>query len=215
MDNYIFSKNTIEFVTVGVEFCALMEKVQESEKCEFIDTTVKILPLLYLKAMLLPDSNEENEEYDINIEHFVTEEIYEYIRNSIEQILGEQDSYLEVFHADMQYSESPIIAYISEDLTDIYQDIKDFISVYSLGNEECMRVSLNECKNNFMDYWGQKLVNVLRALHSLKYSSEESEDIETHHHDNIKPTNGNNLFSQRQESWKEDMNMDEWNKWNE
>lgn len=32
MDNYIFSKNTIEFVTVGVEFCALMEKVQESEK---------------------------------------------------------------------------------------------------------------------------------------------------------------------------------------
>ena len=41
MDNYIFSKNTIEFVTVGVEFCALMEKVQESEKCEFIDTTVK------------------------------------------------------------------------------------------------------------------------------------------------------------------------------
>ena len=27
-----------------------------------------------------------------------------------EQILGEQDSYLEVFHADMQYSESPIIA---------------------------------------------------------------------------------------------------------
>ena len=200
MDNYIFSKNTIEFVTVGVEFCALMEKVQESEKCEFIDTTVKILPLLYLKAILLPDSNEENEEYDINIEHFVTEEIYEYIRNSIEQILGEQDSYLEVFH---------------EDLTDIYQDIKDFISVYSLGNEECMRVSLNECKNNFMDYWGQKLVNVLRALHSLKYSSEESEDIETHHHDNIKPTNGNNLFSQRQESWKEDMNMDEWNKWNE
>ena len=196
MDNYIFSKNTIEFVTVGVEFCALMEKVQESEKCEFIDTTVKILPLLYLKAILLPDSNEENEEYDINIEHFVTEEIYEYIRNSIEQILGEQDSYLEVFHADMQYSE-------------------DFISVYSLGNEECMRVSLNECKNNFMDYWGQKLVNVLRALHSLKYSSEESEDIETHHHDNIKPTNGNNLFSQRQESWKEDMNMDEWNKWNE
>ena len=132
MDNYIFSKNTIEFVTVGVEFCALMEKVQESEKCEFIDTTVKILPLLYLKAILLPDSNEENEEYDINIEHFVTEEIYEYIRNSIEQILGEQDSYLEVFHADMQYSESPIIAYISEDLTDIYQDIKDFISVYSL-----------------------------------------------------------------------------------
>ena len=208
MDNYIFSKNTIEFVTVGVEFCALMEKVQESEKCEFIDTTVKILPLLYLKAILLPDSNEENEEYDINIEHFVTED-------GIEQILGEQDSYLEVFHADMQYSESPIIAYISEDLTDIYQDIKDFISVYSLGNEDCMRVSLNECKNNFADYWGQKLVNVLRALHSLKYSLEESEDIEAHHYDNRKPTNGNNLFSQRQESWKEDMNMDEWNKWNE
>ena len=57
MDNYIFSKNTIEFVTVGVEFCALMEKVQESEKCEFIDTTVKILPTFSLIEIHLVTSH--------------------------------------------------------------------------------------------------------------------------------------------------------------
>ena len=212
MDNYIFSKNTIEFVTVGVEFCAFMEKAHENGKNEFIDTSVKILPLLYLKAVLLPDSEEENE-YDINTGHFVTEEIYEYIRNNIAQLLGEQDTYLEVFQDDMQYSESPIIAYISENMTDIYQDIKDFISVYSLGNEDCMRASLNECKNNFASYWGQKLVNVLRALHSLKYTDDETDDDEICHHD-IKSTEKTDLFSKRQESWKEDMDTDEWDNWN-
>lgn len=214
MDEYIFSKNTIEFVTVGVEFCAFMEKVSEIEKKEFIDTSVKMLPLLYLKATLLPDK-EDDDEYDVNVEHFVNEEIYEYIRNSIEQLLGEQDSYLEVFQSDMQYSETPIVANISEDMTDIYQDIKDFVSIYSLGNEESMRTALNECKDNFINYWGQKLVNVLRALHSLRYSPEETDDENIHDRQEARSIERNNLFTQRQESWKEDVNMDEWDKWNE
>ncbi|WP_455497465.1 DUF5063 domain-containing protein [Coprobacter sp.] len=214
MDEYIFSKNTIEFVTVGVEFCAFMEKVSETEKKDFIDTSIKILPLLYLKATLLPDKK-ENDEYDTDIEHFVNEEIYEYIRNSIERLLGEQDSYLEVFQADMQYSETPIISSISENMSDIYQDIKDFVSIYSLGNEECMRTALNECKDNFINYWGQRLVNVLRALHTLRYSQEEIDDENIHEWHKAKSTEKNNLFTRRQESWKEDVNMDEWDKWNE
>ena len=70
-----YQKTSIEFVTVGVEFCALMEKAQETAKnANSQIPPSKILPLLYLKAILLPDSIEENEEYDINIEHFVTEE---------------------------------------------------------------------------------------------------------------------------------------------
>lgn len=214
MDEYIFSKNTIEFVTVGVEFCAFIEKVPETEKSEFIDTAVKMLPLLYLKATLLPDKKESSE-YDVQVEHFVNEEIYEYIRNSIEQLLGEQDSYLEVFQSDMQYSETPIVANVSEDMADIYQDIKDFVSVYSLGNEECMRTALNECTDNFINYWGQKLVNVLRALHTLRYSPEEIDDENIHDRHEVGSTEKNNIFTQRQESWKEDMNMDEWDKWNE
>ena len=110
MDQKVFSKNNIEFVTVGVEYCSFIERVTELNKREFTDTIIKILPLLYLKATLL---DAEEPEIDIHPEQFVTEEVYEYVRNNIEGLLGNDDTYLEVFQADMQYSETPIVASIS------------------------------------------------------------------------------------------------------
>ena len=50
MDERIYSKNIIEFVTVSAEYCAFIERVPELEKEEFLDKIIKILPLLYLKA---------------------------------------------------------------------------------------------------------------------------------------------------------------------
>ena len=162
----IYDKNIIEFVTVGVEFCSFIERANDILAPEFIDTSVKLLPLLYLKAVLLPESRVEDEGI---AEHFVTEEDYEYIRTLLCRKLGENDPYLEVFQEDMQYSDTPIIANISEDLADIYQDVKDFVSTFSLGNEESTREALAGCQENFAAYWGQKLVNVLRALHHLRF----------------------------------------------
>ena len=174
-DKNIYDKNIIEFVTVGVEFCSFIERANDIPRTDFIDTAVKLLPLLYLKAALLPESEKE---FDSMTEHFVTEEVYEYIRTLLCRKLGEDDSYLEVFHEDMQYSETPVVANISEDLTDIYQDIKDFVSTFSLGNEESSREALDSCRENFAAYWGQKLVNVLRALHHLRFdpNAEREED---------------------------------------
>ena len=60
MDERIYSKNIIEFVTVSAEYCAFIERTPELEKEEFVDKIIKILPLLYLKATLL--SPEEPEE---------------------------------------------------------------------------------------------------------------------------------------------------------
>lgn len=70
----------------------------------------------------------------------------------------------------MKYSDTPITASISEDLSDIYQDLKNFITVFERGVTDNMNDALYFCIENFKSYWGQKLVNVLRALHSLKYT---------------------------------------------
>ena len=173
MDERIYSKDIIEFVTVGAEYCAFLERTPELEKDEFIDKIIKILPLLYLKATLLSPEEPEEEAYT---ERFVTESMYESVRMSIESLLGEDDNYLEVFQSGMEYSEGPLAASISEGLADIYQDLKDFISVYRLGNEPQMLESLYICYENFVSYWGQQLVNVLRALHHVKYSQHDDDD---------------------------------------
>ena len=189
----IFDRNVIEFVTVAAEFCKFVEQAtvaaefckfveqaEGSKRTNFVDTTLKLLPLLYLKASMLPPCETIGDEAP---ETFVTEETYEIVRMNLAGILADRDDYLDVFVSDMKYSDQPITRYISEDLADIYQDIKDFIFVFQLGLNETMNDSLAICQENFRLYWGQKLVNTLRALHEVKYSNtqeeeEEEEDIE-------------------------------------
>lgn len=161
----IFDKNAVEFVTVAAEFCGFMERVSDMKRRDFVDKSLKLLPLLYLKASLLP-ACERMEESDP--ETFVTETDYEVVRSSVASLLGEYDDFLEVFLDDMAYSDTPIHQNISECLADIYQPLKDFICVFQLGLEQTMNDSLAICRELFAEFWGQRLVNVMRALHDVK-----------------------------------------------
>lgn len=171
----IFDRNVVEFVTVAAEFCKFLEQAEGMKRSTFVDTSLKILPLLYLKASMLPPCKMIGDEAP---ENYVTEETYEVLRINLAGIIAEKDDYLDVFVSDMKYSDQPIGRHISEDLTDIYQDIKDFIFVFQLGLNETMNDSLAICQENFRMYWGQKLVNTLRALHDVKYTQEENEEDE-------------------------------------
>ena len=157
----IFDRNVVEFVTVAAEFCKFLEQTETMKRSVFVDTSLKILPLLYLKASMLPKCETIGDEA---LETFVTEETYEILRMNLAGILAEKDDYLDVFVSDMKYSDQPITKNISEDLADIYQDIRDFIFVFQLGLNETMNDSLAACQEHFALYWGQKLVNTLRAL---------------------------------------------------
>ena len=169
----IFDRNVVEFVTVAAEFCKFLEQAETIKRSTFVDTSLKILPLLYLKASMLPKCETIGNEA---LETFVTEETYEILRMNLAGLLAEKDDYLDVFVSDMKYSDQPITRNISEDLADIYQDIRDFIFVFQLGLNETMNDSLAVCRENFALYWGQKLVNTLRALHDVKYNQPEDED---------------------------------------
>ena len=169
----IFDRNVVEFVTVAAEVCKFLEQTETIKRSTFIDTSLKILPLLYLKASMLPKCETIGNEA---LETFVTEETYEILRMNLADLLAEKDDYLDVFVSDMKYSDQPITRNISEDLADIYQDIRDFIFVFQLGLNETMNDSLAVCRENFTLYWGQKLVNTLRALHDVKYNQPEDEE---------------------------------------
>ena len=171
----IFDRNVVEFVTVAAEFCRLLEQAEGMKRTDFVDTILKMLPLLYLKAILLPPCETMGEEEP---ENYVTEETYEVLRMNLAAILADRDDYLDVFVSDMKYSDQPITRYISEELADIYQDVRDFIFVFQLGLNETMHDALAICQENFRLYWGQKLVNTLRALHEVRYASDDNDEPE-------------------------------------
>lgn len=171
----IFDRNTVEFVTVAAELCGFWERVPHLKRREFVDKSLKLLPLLYLKASLLPECERID---DFSPETFVTESDYEQIRMSVAALLGEKDDYLEVFLDDMAYSDTPIRQSISEGAADIYQALKDFICVYQLGFDRTMNDALTVCREAFAEYWGQRVLNVMRALHEVKYGKSASDDEE-------------------------------------
>ncbi len=177
----VFQRNTVEFVTVAAEFCAYIERTNEHTRKEFVGTMLKILPLLYLKAQMLP--NEERIS-DSDLEDFVTEDSYEVLRITIANLLADKDTYLDVFVEEMKYSDTPISINISEDLADIYQDIKNFVCLFRLGINETMHDAIIECNEHFKQYWGQRIVNTLRALHDIAYNT-SPDDEEENDNDNF------------------------------
>ena len=171
-DKIIYSQNVIDFIAVSVEFCSLLENEKTEERNKWINKILRLLPLIYIKGTLLPATTENNEEPP---QTFVKEEDYNSIRYSVSEIMGEEDVYLDFYVEDMKYSDRPVSSFVSEDIADIYQDLRNFVSIYQYKLEGQMNDAIHICYQNFKSYWGQKLVNVLRPLHALIYKDNEED----------------------------------------
>lgn len=203
-EHVVYSRNVIEFVTVANEFCASLELCQKSGKREFVEKAQKLLPLLYLKGTLLPKVECQLEE---DIEKFVTQDDWNFIHSQVQSKMGACDEYLEVFDEAMHESETPVVASVSEQFADIYQDLKDFLTSYRIGNLDIMNDALWALKSNFEQYWGQSAVNVLRAIHNILMKDEELEDEGSlgQSPSSLEDVDlSNSILSQRQKEWGED-----------
>ncbi|WP_163712026.1 DUF5063 domain-containing protein [Mangrovibacterium lignilyticum] len=195
LNQLVYSKQVIEFVTVANEYCKFIESAGSMDTRDMLSKIQKILPLVYLKTSMLPEFESSEE---IVLEKFVSEVDYSYLQQRILNMLGTHDDYQEVFDRDMQFSEEPLTASISENLADIYQDLKDFVLSYRTGDELVMQESLWECIDNFKNYWGQKLVNSLRAIHALVYGDADFDQelkLPSDEEETSKPAWLNNLFN--------------------
>ena len=160
------NKNSIAFIGLANEYCQLLEQVAEIEKDEFVNELLRLLPRLYIS---ISDMESIELESEIYIESYLEEVYYDSIRRNIETVIGEDDTFLEVFEEDMKYSDTPIAVSISEYLADIFQYLYDFIHSIRDASEEHYNNCLFLCRENFEMYWGQTLCNVLRALHKIKF----------------------------------------------
>ena len=162
------NNNSISFLGLANEYCNLMEQAIEIEKDELVDHLLRLLPRLYITATDLR-LNEYDE--DIYLEPYLEEEYYDSILRKLESVIGEDDTYLEVFEEDMKYSDTPVAASVSEYLADIFQDLYNLIYAAKDAPQEHVNNLIFACKENFEAYWGQTLCNVMRALHKIKYNN--------------------------------------------
>ena len=195
LNSLVYSKNVIELITVANEFCSFLERSDEMESADFLSRLQKMLPLLYLKASLLPKFEFEA---DDDLEKYVTEVEYNLIQQKILAHTGAGDDYQEVFIPGMQFSESALTSSIAENVADVYQDMKDLIMSFRTMNDEVMEQALWESQSNFAQIWGQKLVNCLRAVHNLIYSENNTDE------DSLQEGNPNNELKNKNPDWLND-----------
>jgi hypothetical protein len=192
----VYSRNIVEFVAVSNEFCKYAEHASELKGDELLKILQRILPLMYLKASLLPQLEPFFEEGN---EKFVTESDWTEISDILKEKFGTADDYLEVFDDKIKETEGPVVSSISENMADIYQDVKDFLLLYQTGTAEVMNDAVWECRMNFENFWGQKLVNSMRAIHKFLYSGEEIGKVEKKSEENDENRNTADWFITRRQ----------------
>lgn len=162
-EKYLYSQPVLDLITVSTEFCKYLEQCQGKKTYDFCHVMRGLLPMIYLKATLLDDVPEVpgwNERK-------LTEADYNYIRNNVADVLGEHDDFLDVFVEDFKYSENPVLCTISENLADIYQQLRELVETFREGYDDAMQVELFDAIEEFNLQWGQKLLNALRAIHDI------------------------------------------------
>ncbi len=169
IDDITLSKSVIEMATVANEFCYFFETLEKKDKETILDFTQRILPLLYLKGTLLPVVTPNNPEAN---ERFVTEEQWERIFTELRDKFGKDDEFWVI---DPQYinETEPLKASLSENIADIYQDMKDFLLLLQKNTLAARENAISECSILLGNHWGYRVGNILSRIHHLIYFEEE------------------------------------------
>ncbi len=173
MDNLhekVYSDEILHFVNLCNQFSNLLSPGDIPERADFTNQLLRIIPQMY-SALLEIDVGEAI--FEEENEKFVSEEEWSSIYQHVSVIMGSQNEYLDI-PADKDYDQGELITRaISEDLADVYQDIRNFLELYRNGTEEMMNDALWECRMNFETYWGEKILRASLALHRVMVKTED------------------------------------------
>lgn len=174
MESTVLNNNSLAFIALCNEYCMAIENARESTRNEFVSSMLRLLPRIYIAATDLRVNTLTDEE-DAYLESILDEDYYESVRRNIENLMGADDLFLEVFEEDMKYSDTPIAASISETLADIFQVLYNFVETIKESPQSMIEVALVAVKSDFGGYWSRLLCNVMRPLNQLSQNNEEDE----------------------------------------
>ena len=159
----VYSKNVLEMLTVANDYCLTLSKLENTTMVNLIDYLQKVCPLLYLKCSLLPDLEVQNP--DAN-ERFFTEEEWETLFNTLRNKFKKYDNFwiidLSANHND------PVKISLAESLTDIYQELKDFLLLYQKSSLDAKENAVFELNTSFETRLGYTLLDAHQQIHYLK-----------------------------------------------
>ena len=161
-DHPVYAKSVLELLTVANDYCVTLGQAEKINKQKLTDYLLKVLPLLYLKASLIPSVKARNPEFN---ERFWTEEEWEALFNLLRNKFGKDDEFWIVNQAGS--ANETIKGSLADHLTDIYQALKDFLMLYQKSSIDSKENAVEEEHSSFISHWGTRLVDAHKTLHYL------------------------------------------------
>jgi len=168
----LIAPETKEFVRLCNRYVEYIERMPEGKVSDFWAVLLQLLPDVYAGVLRLPQLEAR---YASEIEKFVTEREYNKIFINLMTFIGSLDKFSDFSDLGHPGIMKVIDASISETLTDIFQELKDFVLLYQTGTLENMNDAIAECIDSFGQYWGVKLLSASRIIHINLYQQRYAE----------------------------------------
>jgi hypothetical protein len=166
-EDITLTKPVLETVTIAQEFCNYLDSCESNSAKGIMEFMHRILPLLYLKGTFLPKVEVEYPEAN---ERFVTMEQWENMFYMLRDKFGKDDEYW-IINPELLNENEPVKASLSENITDIYQDMKDFVLLFKKNTHAARQNAAAECKLLFETHWGYRVGNIIPKIHSVLYEN--------------------------------------------
>jgi hypothetical protein len=167
----VYSQTALDMFTVANEYCIFIEKAGKYQKSDVYNYLLKVFPLLYIKGALMPTIEVEFPEAN---ERYVTEEQWLIVFNELKEISGEDDMFN---YCDPGDEPAEVVKQsLAENLADIYQDMKDFVLLYSKEMHAARENAVHEIGSLFKSHWGHRALMCQTHLHLLLHRRDIEEE---------------------------------------
>ena len=168
----LVAPQTKAFVNLCRRYFEYLEELPDKKISNFWLEQLHLLPEIYSGIFRLPQIDAR---YSSDVEKFVTERDYNKTFIDLVTYIGALDKFTDFSDMSHPGAVKVIEASLSEMLTDIYQELKDFVLLYETGTLENMNDAIADCLDTFGRYWGVKLLSATRIIHVNLYQQRYAE----------------------------------------
>ena len=176
----LIAPQTASFVKLCRKYFEYLERLPDKKLSDFWVEQLHLLPEIYSGIFRLPPIEVR---YSSEVEKFVTEREYNKTFINMVAYIGALDRFTDFSDQSHPGAVKVIEASLSEILTDIYQELKDFVLLYETGTLENMNDAIADCLDTFGRYWGVKLLSATRIIHVNLYQQRYAETKKSSHID--------------------------------
>ena len=170
--DFLIAPQTKSFVKLCRRYFEYLEKMPDKKISDFWVELLHLLPDIYTGIFDLPQIDAR---YSSEVEKFVTESEYNQTFINLVTFIGALDKFADFSDQSHPGAVKVIEASLSEMLTDIYQEVKDFVLLYETETIENMNDAIADCLDTFGRYWGVKLLSATRIIHVNLYQHRYAE----------------------------------------